>query len=230
MDIAILFVVGEEVDHCGMTAANALKLTPQFLIVAEPTDSKLARMQKGILKLTVASKGVACHSGYPELGVDAIAPLLDVLTAIRDEKWPADAEIGATTVNIGVLKGGAAANVVPEAAEASVMFRLVSAPDPVFARVAELAAAKGRGQVTVTRTTSNPPVRLATMDGYPISTVCFNTDIPYFNMPADAKAFLYGPGSITDAHCEREFIKLSDLKQSVGDYFAMAERLLTRGH
>ena len=38
--IGLLYVVGEEVDHCGMLKANELHLNPKFLIVGEPTESR----------------------------------------------------------------------------------------------------------------------------------------------------------------------------------------------
>jgi acetylornithine deacetylase len=71
--------VGEEVDHIGMKEANKLLLKPDFLICGEPTELKLAKRQKGILKLKLVSEGRACHSGYPEKGINALEPLLDVL-------------------------------------------------------------------------------------------------------------------------------------------------------
>lgn len=40
-DVGILYVVSEETDHSGMLAANDLGLEPQFLIVGEPTGSKM---------------------------------------------------------------------------------------------------------------------------------------------------------------------------------------------
>eukprot|EP01130_Rhizamoeba_saxonica_P003521 TRINITY_DN1481_c0_g1_i2.p1 TRINITY_DN1481_c0_g1~~TRINITY_DN1481_c0_g1_i2.p1 ORF type:complete len:165 (+),score=23.10 TRINITY_DN1481_c0_g1_i2:239-733(+) len=36
-DVALLYVVGEEVSHDGMIAANKLEINPEFLIVGEPT-------------------------------------------------------------------------------------------------------------------------------------------------------------------------------------------------
>jgi acetylornithine deacetylase len=113
-----------------MKEANKLGLEPKFLIVGEPTKSKLITLQKGILKLNIVAQGIAAHSGYPETGKSAIEPLLDILQDLRKEAWPSN-EIGKTTMNIGTIKGGAAANVVPEHAEANVMFRVISSPEDV---------------------------------------------------------------------------------------------------
>jgi acetylornithine deacetylase/succinyl-diaminopimelate desuccinylase-like protein len=108
--VGLLFVCGEETDHAGMMAANDLGFRSDVVIVnGEPTTGKLCVGQKGMLKLQIEATGVACHSGYPELGSSAIEALLDVLAAIRGVDWPVDHETGAaTTLNIGVLNGGSA--------------------------------------------------------------------------------------------------------------------------
>lgn len=76
-DVGLLYVVSEETDHSGMVRANDLGLRPRFLIVGEPTESKMIRSQKGILKLRLLARGTSCHSGYPHLGASAIDPLVD---------------------------------------------------------------------------------------------------------------------------------------------------------
>lgn len=40
-DVGLLYVVSEETDHSGMLAANDLGLDPEYLIVGEPTGSKM---------------------------------------------------------------------------------------------------------------------------------------------------------------------------------------------
>jgi acetylornithine deacetylase len=50
-DVALLYVVGEEVHGDGMRAANALELTPKTIIFGEPTEGKLAAWVKHILQL-----------------------------------------------------------------------------------------------------------------------------------------------------------------------------------
>ena len=108
-----------------MIAANELKLNPEFMIVAEPTQSKLIKRQKGILKFRLVAQGIAAHSGekkkykfrsfsdsipkgYPHTGVSAIENLMDVLQDLRTEKWDGNQELGDTTLNIGTIKGGEA--------------------------------------------------------------------------------------------------------------------------
>lgn len=96
-----------------------------------------------MVKVKIVSSGVACHSGYPELGRSAIDPIVDVLQALKSRAWPANEELGETTMNIGLLQGGQAANALAEACEAVVMFRLVEAPEPVLEAVEAIAREHG---------------------------------------------------------------------------------------
>lgn len=134
----LLFVVGEETEHQGAEEANKLQLQPEAVICGEPTELKLATGQKGGMKVKLFVQGKAAHSGYPELGVSAIEPLLDVLQAIRAEKWPKDPELGATTANIGLIQGGAAANIIPAYAEATLAIRLVTDKDVILDKLKKL--------------------------------------------------------------------------------------------
>ena len=112
------------------------------------------------------------------------------------------------------------ANVVPDHVEAMAMFRVTESANDLFQRVDKIV----NGRVIIERMTSNDPVELNLLDGYPVGIVAFNTDIPYFKF--HGKAFLYGPGSIKDAHTSREHIKIADLQESVGIYAKMAKQLL----
>lgn len=219
-DIGMLYVVGEEVDHSGMIAANALGLDPDYLIVAEPTESKLVSRQKGMLKIRLNCKGKAAHSGYPHLGISAIDPLVDALADLRKEAWPGDDTLGATTMNIGMIKGGFAANVVPDRAFAEVMFRVVTDQAEILERTREIVG--NRAQIEVV--TSNNPTDLTTLPGYETAVIAFNTDIPYFNF--NGKALLWGAGSILDAHTADEKIHVDDLKQAIPTYRVLAETCL----
>ncbi len=218
--IGLLYVVGEEVDHCGMIKANELGLDPEFLIVGEPTESKLANRQKGMLKIRLKCQGKAAHSGYPELGVSAITLMLDVLADLNGIAWPNDETLGQTTMNIGVLKGGRAANVVPDYCEAECLVRVVTDHRSILETITETIANRAKIEVVA----GNDPTDLSVVDGMETSVVSFNTDIPYFNF--SGKAFLWGAGSILDAHTDHEFIETSDLEHAVTVYEQLARQLL----
>jgi acetylornithine deacetylase len=221
-DVAMLYVVSEETDHSGVKKANELGLAPSHLIVGEPTMMKMIKLQKGILKIRLTRKGVAAHSGYPHLGDSAIDPLIDVLYDLKHEKWPQSEELGATTLNVGIISGGQAANALAEHASAMLMFRLTTDPDQILERVRTIV----QDRVEVELYTSNAPVHLSVVDGYDTDVASFNTDIPYFKF--DGKAYLVGAGSITDAHCSREFIEIADLRTLVDFYYHLGKKLITQ--
>lgn len=58
-----------------------------------------------------------------------------MLHELKREAWPNSEELGATTLNIGVISGGQAANALAEYASAMLMFRLTTEPDQILARV-----------------------------------------------------------------------------------------------
>jgi acetylornithine deacetylase len=111
-EVALLYVVGEEVGGDGMKTANDLKLTWETVIFGEPTELKLASGHKGIISVDIKAKGRAGHSGYPELGKSANAMLIPALYALQQMQLPYSEKYGNTTLNIGRIEGGVAAKYV----------------------------------------------------------------------------------------------------------------------
>ncbi|EME27145.1 acetylornithine deacetylase [Galdieria sulphuraria] len=220
--VGLLFVTGEETDHGGMKEANKLGLNTEYLIVGEPTENKMPLAQAGVLKMKLISEGVSCHSAYPERGKSAIAPLIKLLSELLEFKdYPKDPELGETILNVGLINGGIAGNVIPDQAFADIMFRVVSEPE-IVERIVENRAKK---YSIVTKTYSkNGPVRLYSLDGFPTFVAKYNTDIPYAKFYR--KALLFGAGSILDAHTSQEKISLDDLGKLPEFYVQIAKKLL----
>src|SRR5881227_1423031 len=137
--VDVLFVVGEEKGSDGARAANTLRARSRYLINGEPTESKLASGAKGSLRATIRTRGREAHSAYPHLGKSAIEPLLELLPTLRKLPLPTDPVLGETTVNIGTIKGGTEANIVPDLCEAELMFRLVGDVAPLKKSLTEWA-------------------------------------------------------------------------------------------
>src|SRR5437867_1581536 len=121
--VALLFVVGEEVTHDGAEAANEFPTTSKILINGEPTESTLAIGTKGAMRFALRTRGKAAHSAYPHLGRSALTELVRLLSELESVQFPADPELGETTINIGVIEGGVADNVLAPTAEARLMAR-----------------------------------------------------------------------------------------------------------
>jgi len=149
-DVALLFVVGEETGGEGMKKANDLELKWDTVIFGEPTELKLASGHKGIGGMVITAKGKAGHSGYPELGRNAIAMLVPALNELLKAELPWSERYGNTTLNFGTIEGGVAANVIAEEARASVSFRIADGEPANTERVILEAIEKAGQELDVT--------------------------------------------------------------------------------
>jgi acetylornithine deacetylase/succinyl-diaminopimelate desuccinylase-like protein len=214
--VALLFVIGEESSHDGATAANDVPTTSRILINGEPTERVLATGTKGALVATLRTMGRAAHSAYPHLGHSATRDLVRLLASLDAVVLPTDPVLGATTVNIGMVSGGVAENVVAPSAEARIMVRLVGPSDTVESRLRDWAEPKGNLEFT----RLVPPVLLRTVPGFETGVVAFATDIP--RLTNWGTPYLFGPGSIHVAHTDHEFVSAADLVRAVDDYVRLA--------
>lgn len=223
-EIGLLFTVDEELGSLGARAANshALAAGCDYLINGEPTENKLATGSKGSLRLRLGTAGRAAHSAYPEHGDSAIERLLDALADVRRVVWPQDDFFGATTCNIGTIKGGTRPNIIPAEAYAELQIRLVTESSLVKQQLERAVA--GRAEVEYLSVAE--PVRLYAPEGFAREVVRFTTDIPY--LPNWGKPLLLGPGSILDAHTAGERIGKHELTESVELYVRLARALLAR--
>ena len=218
-DFGMLFVVGEEAGSPGARAANEIPNRSRYLINGEPTESKLALGSKGALRAVIRATGRAAHSAYPQMGESAIDKLLDILEDLRRTPFPSNDTLGATTLNIGVIKGGVAANVIPPEAEAEIMLRVVTRT-PELKRIIEDVLA---GRADIEYTFACDTVLAESLDGFETAVVAFTTDIPL--LTRWGKPLLFGPGSILDAHTAREKIPKRELADAVDAYASMVTRL-----
>jgi len=222
--IALLFVVGEERDSQGAKVANlhAPDPRPRFLINGEPTENKVATASKGTLRVELTARGKMAHSAYPHLGESATEKLLDALERIRKVKLPvnADPAVGAATMNIGILEGGRAPNVIPDFARAHLLYRMVG---PVDGLVTDLKAAVGN-LAEVNAVLDIPFVKLRSFGGLPTFVAAYTTDIPALSEWGEP--ILFGPGSIHVAHTDNEYIGKKQQLEAVDIYVRMAKELL----
>jgi acetylornithine deacetylase len=232
-DAGLLFVVGEEADGSGMrhfsNSALNKALNYNCVIFGEPTELKLATGHKGITMLTITAHGKAAHSGYPWLGRSANSILIPALAVIdklgsipesagglpRSEKY------GNSTVNIGFIRGGVAANVVPELAVAKISFRLAggTAADSQDIIRRAVHSVDPENHLELVFSNGYGPVPLdAGVEGFEEMTVNYGTDVPNLEQREGVKRYLYGPGSILVAHGKNEGLSVGDLEEAVEGY------------
>ena len=220
MPVGVLLVVGEEAPHDGAMAANAFRNTCKVLINGEPTESKLAVGTKGALRCTLTTRGKAAHSAYPQLGISATQALVELLSEMQALSLPTHPILGPTTINIGMLSGGVADNVIAAEATARLMVRLVT---PSAETIALLRAWIGdRAEFRVE--TEVQPVLLGAVEGFDTDVVAYATDVP--ELSNWGTPYLFGPGSVHVAHTDHEFIEISELRASVESYQRLARTAL----
>jgi len=225
--VGLLFVVGEERDSLGAKVADEYAANEaanrasacKYLINGEPTENRIALASKGTLRVEITASGKMAHSAYPELGESAIDKLIPALTRLRAMPLPSDPEIGPCTLNIGLIEGGRAPNVIPDYAHADLLYRLVGPSADLRSQIIETAG----NQVKVEFPLELPFLRLRTVDGLPTMIAAFTTDIP--KLTHWGEPLLMGPGSIHVAHTEGEFLDKQQLADAIDLYCAIAKRL-----
>lgn len=217
----LLLVVGEETDSLGAQVADRNPRGSRFLINGEPTENRLALGSKGGLYLAIEAEGRAAHSAYPELGASAIDRLLAALARLRTLPLPTDPVLGETTLNIGTLEGGRAANVIADRARAEVMIRTVGDTAELRDQLSSAVAAIEGVRIAETRETR--AMRLGSLPGFATTVVKYTTDIP--RLPAWGEPYLLGPGSIHDAHTAQERVPKREILEAARLYREMVSRL-----
>src|SRR6202789_2709099 len=218
--IGLLFLVGEERDSAGAAEANKFPKGSKFLINGEPTDNRLALASKGALRVELRAKGRMAHSAYPELGESAIDKLISALHDIMAMPLPVEPDIGPSTLNIGLIEGGRAPNVIADKAEALLLIRLEGPADEIKRSI--VAAVGNRADVDFSL--ELPFVRMRKVGNLPTMVAKFTTDIP--SLTAWGEPFLLGPGSIHVAHTPDEKIAKKELLEAVNLYVELATSLV----
>ena len=159
------------------------------------------------------------HSAYPELGTSAIDKLLGALHDIQALQLPIIEGIGDSTLNVGILSGGRAPNVIADKAEAHILVRLVGPSEATRAAILQAAA----GRCDVEFSLELPFVQMRALPGFETMVAKFTTDIP--SLTAWGEPFLLGPGSIHVAHTPDEKVAKKELLECVDLYVRLAREL-----
>jgi acetylornithine deacetylase len=221
--VGLLFVVGEERDSQGAKAANEHPVGSRFLINGEPTENYLGLASKGTLRVELTTSGRMAHSAYPELGESAIDKLIEAIARLRAMPLPTLEGIGPCTLNIGLIEGGRAPNVIPDHAKAHLLYRLVGPTEELRRQIVETVGELGKVDFYL----EIPFVRLRAVDGWPTMVAAFTTDIPALTNWGEP--LLVGPGSIHVAHTDGEYVEKKQLADAVELYYGLTKKLLSRG-
>jgi acetylornithine deacetylase len=218
--VGLLFLVGEERDSAGAIVANESPKGSKFLINGEPTDNRIAIASKGALRVELRARGRMAHSAYPELGESAINKLVETLHDVLAMPLPVEPEIGPSTLNIGLISGGYAPNVISDKAEAHILVRTVGPSDGIKQALTEIVGDRADLDFSL----DLPFVRMRRVGNLPTMIASFTTDIPA--LTDWGEPYLLGPGSIHVAHTPHEKIAKKELLEAVDLYVELASSLV----
>ncbi|EIQ00431.1 acetylornithine deacetylase/succinyldiaminopimelate desuccinylase-like deacylase [Opitutaceae bacterium TAV1] len=218
--------MGEEEMSTGAKALCRSGFRADFAVALEPTDLRIVRAEKGVLRVWVEAAGRACHGATPERGDNAIYRLLPFLRACQEELAPLLAaarhpDLGGASLNLGVVSGGGELNIVPDVCRTGLDIRTHPGMpnDEALARVQAAAEAAGGLQVRVHR--DGPPFALAADHPWVKKLAAHAKGVEVAPWFSDANvlnahgtpAVAFGPGSIAQAHTKDEFIEVAALEE-----------------
>lgn len=133
--VGLAVSTGEEAGCLGAPQVNELLAGNQVgaVVVPESTDGRVVLGHRGALWLTVRTAGTAAHGSTPERGRNAVLAMAAVLGRIADLPLRAHSDLGAESVNIGVIAGGSVPNIVPDKCEMKVDHRVVGGGEHLLA-------------------------------------------------------------------------------------------------
>jgi acetylornithine deacetylase len=239
LPLLLVFTADEEVGCLGAKRLLAdssplARRRPLRAIVGEPTRLIPVLGHKGYCHAEIEIEGAEGHSAFPETGASAILAagrLLRELEALA-ARLESDADPlfapPHTTLNVGLISGGKARNVIAGACRMTLEWRPIPGQDVrrVLGEVEKLCAAAsvGRIRAQVKPARLDAGVAVAPGDlirflegetGNRAASIPFGTELPQL-AALGAEACVFGPGDIRVAHRTGEFIPLNELNHATG--------------
>ncbi len=230
---------------------------PDFAIVGEPTTMQVVRAHKSINVFHTVVRGRAAHSSQPHRGAGAILAagrIIEHLESLGRSRRSAAGESGCeppwTTVQVGMINGGTAVNILPAHCEFLWEYRSLPDEDPDFiirdmqafierAVLPDLRKFAPEASVETTPIARVPPLMpdpaaraergvrgLSGVRDGGSGEVSFATEAGNFQR-AGISSVVCGPGSIDQAHQPNEFIDPAELERCeamIDDVFAYLHR------
>jgi acetylornithine deacetylase len=236
--LALIFTADEEVGLLGAKRlADTRALQARYSIVGEPTSLQPMRAGKGYCLAEITVHGREGHSAYPALGASAIFRAARVI--VRIERIAEELKAGRhesfdppfTTLNIGVIRGGTAKNVIAGECRFTLEWRPIPGqPSNYLLDMLQIALSEEKKldagfecEVIASRADSGFEVPadsqivqlLERISGKKAGTVAFGTEAAQM-MELGAEAVVMGPGNIRVAHQTGEFVPIDELDRCVG--------------
>ncbi len=228
--------------HCDVITAAA--------VIAEPTNCRVVRANKGVLRWRLTTQGKAAHSSKPHLGSNAIsqmAKVIPVIDAVSREIGKLDhVLVGPPTCSIGLIEGGTQINFVPEKCSIALDNRLIPGQkaEAVLNIYREAIDALQKADPGIRVTIEDPSltdeametpesapivkdaVRIVSQMGYPDEAtpigVPFGCDATKLSRDG-IDSIVFGPGSIDQAHAAVEYVEIEQVLRAEEFYRRLLE-------
>ena len=225
-------LIDEEQAQAGSRALAKSGLKADLAIVGEPTNCRVVTAHKGSLWLQLETRGQAAHGATPHLGKNAVHEMARIVDALETDyraqlKQRKHKLLGAATVNVGKISGGAQPNIVPDACVIEVDRRTLPGETEASVRKeinALLAAKKLSAKISSAKLA--PALPLETNFKLPLVQTFLSVakqtrplGVDYFCDAAVLAAggipsVVFGPGDIAQAHTADEWISLAQLERA----------------
>ena len=233
LDAPIHFALSYDEENGARGAPHMIARIPELCapplgcLVGEPTNLVPVLRHKGKTAIRVIATGRSGHSARTDLGLNAIHLLRPVIDAAVDT---ADAlrrglrdlafEPPWSTLQIGVIRGGEAINIIPGHAEMDIEARAIPGVEPASLLESVVAAARAAG-LAVEAISSYPPLAMTEgsdlallferLAGQPaIAAVSYGTEAGLYQR-AGIPTVICGPGDMSRGHRPEEFITRDEL-------------------
>lgn len=213
---------------------------PELAIIGEPTLMQLVNAHKGAVGFTTELRGFPSHSSQPHMGTSAVRQagklitlLYDVADALeRDGLKDPGFDPPYSTLNVGVVRGGEAFNII--APTTSVTWDIRTVPREDVSGLVDHIESRIRSEILEPWQRDHPGVSIKTRRNLDVAglipdpdgpaeslirqltgansagAVAFGTEAGIFQRGAISAAVI-GPGSIDQAHKPDEFISLEQM-------------------
>jgi acetylornithine deacetylase len=259
LPVHLAFTYDEEVGCGGADRLMRLlkgsgHVMPTSAVIGEPTGFQVFRLHKGFAACKATVVGVEGHSSKPELGVNATyagAQIIQKLMEVEQERkqhrsMEEHFQFPYTTLNVGLIHGGTAVNIIANRCEITFEYRTMPAEDPMYVfkqiegfvnEVLRPALKKrdSRADVKLEFLTRGGPMQLPAgagieraaleLTGHSVSHAApYYTEGAIYN-EAGIPTVICGPGDIDQAHRPNEFITREQMDKGVPFLSALIEKV-----
>jgi acetylornithine deacetylase len=240
--LAIILTADEELGCVGAKyLATKKAFQARYMIIGEPTGLRPVNAGKGYALADLVVRGKEAHSAFPSRGHSAIYDAARIVTALQTVAKKLEARKDCnfdppfTTLNIGLIQGGTAKNIVAGECRIIVEWRPIPGQDPGWAPKliqAEINRLRVDAQLIIQRldpgftpaASEDAAKVLESLTRRRSTTVSFGTEAPHLRS-LTSETVVFGPGNMTVAHKTGEFVPIQELNKCVMHLRRVIEKL-----